>query len=241
MYHAHPTTARMVRSAHAPGRAASLRGSGRRCTGAIIGALAVAAVMAVTPAAAQERSVSDSVRRAEVPIGLGDKVVLRVWREPTWSDAFPVDPSGDVVLPRIGRMRVAGMMPSALEDSVRIRLATYLREPNVDLIVLRRVAVLGSVKKPDVLFVEPVTTLQDVIAQAGGLSEDGDVNRIEILRGGERVPVGRWRDVASRPATDIRSGDQIVVGRKNWLSRNALAAVSSIAVAASVLLSAIAR
>jgi polysaccharide export outer membrane protein len=212
-----------------------------RRSGAITCALVLAAVMSVTSIGAQERPTVGSVRHVEVPIGLGDKVVLRVWREPTWSDAFPVDPSGDVVLPRIGRMRVVGMMPSVLEDSVRVRLATYLREPNVDLIVLRRVAVLGAVMKPDVLFVEPVTSLQDVIAQAGGLHEDGDPNRIEILRGGQRVPVGRWKDVASRPATDLQSGDQVVVGRKNWLSRNALAAVSSVAVAASVLLSALAR
>ena len=65
--------------------------------------------------------------------------------------------------------------------------------------------------------------------------------RIAGVRGGERVAVGKWKDVASRPATDIQSGDQIVVGRKNWFARNALAAVSSIAVAASVLLSALAR
>lgn len=203
-------------------------------------------MICITPASAQDRGTAERARSGqgepvEVPIGLGDKVVLRVWREPTWSDAFPVDPTGDVVLPRIGRMRVAGMMPSALEDSVRVRLAEFLREPNVDLIVLRRVAVLGAVKKPDVLFVEPVTALQDVIAQAGGLTDDGDLNRIEIIRGGQRLPVGRWQDVASRPASDIRSGDQVVVGRKNWFQRNALAAISSVAVAASVLLSALAR
>jgi polysaccharide export outer membrane protein len=204
-----------------------------RRRGAITAALALVAVTCVTPLRAQPR--------ADVPIGLGDKVVLRVWREPTWSDAFPVDPSGDVVLPRIGRMRVVGMSPSALEDTVRTRLAAFLRDPNVDVIVLRRVAVLGAVKKPDVLFVEPVTTLQDVIAQGGGLAEDGDPNRIEILRNGARIPVGPWKDAAGRPASDLQSGDQVVVGRKNWLSRNALAAVSSIAVAASVLLSALAR
>ena len=204
-----------------------------RRRGAITAALALVAVTCVTPLRAQPR--------VDVPIGLGDKVVLRVWREPTWSDAFPVDPSGDVVLPRIGRMRVVGMSPSALEDTVRTRMAAFLRDPNVDVIVLRRVAVLGAVKKPDVLFVEPVTTLRDVIALGGGLAEDGDANRIEILRNGARIPVGPWKDAADRPASDVQSGDQVVVGRKNWLSRNALAAVSSIAVAASVLLSALAR
>jgi polysaccharide export outer membrane protein len=197
----------------------------------------VAAAQATAPAsatAAVARSAS------ELLVGLGDKVVLKVWREPAWSDAFLVDPAGEVVLPRIGRMRVVGMTAAVLEDSVRVRLATYLREPNVDVIVLRRVAVLGAVKKPDVLFVEPVTTLQDVIAQAGGLTEDGDPNRVEIRRGDERITVGRWREVAARPA-QVRSGDQVIVGQRNWWSRNALAALSSVAVAASVLLSVLLR
>lgn len=176
----------------------------------------------------------------ELLVGFGDKVVLKVWREPAWSDAFLVDPTGEVVLPRIGRMRVVGMTSAVLEDSVRARLAAYLREPNVDIIVLRRVAVLGAVRKPDVLFVEPLTTLRDVIAQAGGVSEEGDPNRVEIVRGGERIAVGRWRDAAARPA-QVRSGDQVIVQQRGWWARNALAAVSSLAVAASVLLSVLAR
>lgn len=174
------------------------------------------------------------------PVGAGDKVVLRVWREPTWSDAYPVDATGMATLPRIGPMRVAGLSPAAVRDSVRTRLAVFLREPVVDVIVLRRVAVLGAVRKPDVLFVEPVSTVRDLIAQAGGIDEEGDPDRVEIVRDGARVRLGRWNDIANLVAP-VRSGDQIVVGRKSWIARNALAAVSSAAVAVSVLVSAFRR
>lgn len=193
---------------------------------------------AVAPAAAPVAP--SAAAGTDDPVGAGDKVVLRVWREPTWSDAFPVDATGFATLPRIGPLRVAGLAPAALRDSVRARLAVYLREPVVDVIVLRRVAVLGAVRKPDVLFVEPVSTVRDLIAQAGGIDEEGDPNRIEIVRDGERVRLGRWNDIASTVAP-VRSGDQIVVGRKGWLARNALTALSSIAVAVSVLVSAVRR
>jgi polysaccharide export outer membrane protein len=192
---------------------------------------------AVTTVRAQ---LPDSTTTAgDARIGLGDRIVLKVWREPTWSDAFPVDPAGDVVLPRIGRLHVVGMAAGALKDTVRSRLGVFLREPNVDLIVLRRVAVLGSVRKPDVLYVEPVTTLQGVIAQAGGIDEEGDPNRIEILRDGQRIRLGRWSMVST--SADVRSGDQVVVGKRSWISRNALAAVSSFAVAVSVLVTTLRR
>jgi polysaccharide export outer membrane protein len=181
-----------------------------------------------------------AVAGTDDPVGAGDKVVLRVWREPTWSDAFPVDATGMATLPRIGPMRVAGLAPAALRDSVRTRLAVFLRDPVVDVIVLRRVAVLGAVRKPDVLFVEPVSTVRDLIAQAGGIDEEGDPNRVEIVRDGERVRLGKWNDIANLVAP-VRSGDQIVVGRKGWLARNALTAVSSVAVAVSVLVSAVRR
>jgi protein involved in polysaccharide export with SLBB domain len=194
---------------------------------------AVTSVGAQATDSARVASAATTTVAGTAPVGLGDKVVLRVWREPTWSDAFAVDPTGDVVLPRIGRLHVVGMAPNALKDTVRARMAVFLRDPNVDLIVLRRVAVLGAVRKPDVLFVEPVTTLQDVIAQGGGIDEEGDPNRIEIIRDGQRIRLGRWSSVAT--LSDVRSGDQVVVGRRSWLSRNALAAVSSVAVAVSVL------
>ena len=227
----------------APARTA--RAAGARASRLWLALLALLlALVAPGRAEAQDRSVPAAQSAGEVargaPVGLGDKVVLKVWREPTWSDAFLVDEAGEVVLPRIGRLRVLGMHPEALEDTVRERLAAYLREPNVDVIVLRRVVVLGAVRKPDVLFIEPVTTLADVIAQAGGLTEDGNPDRIEIVRDGARRAVGRWRDVAGL-AAQVRSGDQVVVHQRGWLSRNALAALSSVAVAASVLLSALAR
>ncbi len=195
-----------------------------------------ASLFAIGGAAAQTGAAST----ANEPIGPGDKVALRVWREPKWSDQYPVDAAGVATLPRIGAMRVAGLSPAALKDSVQTRLAVYLRDPVVDVIVLRRVSVGGSVRKPDVFFVEPVTTVRDLIAQAGGIDEEGNPDAIVVVRDGARLPLGRWNEVASL-AAPVRSGDQVVVGKRSWLSRNALAAVSSAAVAISVLVSAFAR
>ena len=174
------------------------------------------------------------------PIGKGDRIVLRVWREPSWSDSTSVDLAGDVTLPRIGTLRAAGVAPDVFRDTVRARFAVYLREPVIDLIVLRRVTVQGAVRKPDVLYVEPVMSLREIIARAGGVDEEGDPNRIEILRDGTRIRLGRWRDVATASQL-VHSGDQVIVGRRGWLARNALTAVSSLAVAVSVLVTALRR
>ncbi len=171
------------------------------------------------------------------PVAAGDRLVLRVWRETTWGGTFSVDAAGDVSLPRIGVLRVAGLAPLVVRDSVVRRLGRFLREPYIDLVVLRRVAVLGAVKKPDVFYVEPVTSVRDLIAQAGGIADDGNPNRVELIRGTQRIALGRW-DGPNGAAETVRSGDRIVVARRGWLARNGVAAASSFAVAVSVLVSA---
>jgi protein involved in polysaccharide export with SLBB domain len=190
--------------------------------------------------AAAHGEVSSAVTaRASVPvIGLGDRVLLRVWEEPTWSDSLLVGPDGGLVLPRIGRLHVAGMDQLALRDTIQRRLAAYLRDPSLDLVVLRRVAVLGAVKKPDVYYVDAVSTLRDVIAHAGGLAEDANPNRVEISHGGERKWLGRLDDVVGT-TMPVQSGDEVQVGRRSWLQRNAVATISSVAVAVSVLITAL--
>ena len=192
------------------------------------------ALPAQTTAASQPRTAAGGEIRA------GDKLMLRVWREPSLSDSLVVDERGDVVLPRVGVYRVAGMTAEALRDTLTTRLAAILRDPAVDVRVLRRVTVTGEVRKPNVYFVDGSTSLRELIAVAGGISEVGDPNRVEIVRGGERTRAGKWHEVSvsDRP---VYSGDEVSVGRRSWLSRNALTAVSSVAVAASVLISALRR
>jgi protein involved in polysaccharide export with SLBB domain len=181
---------------------------------------------------------TDAAARTTATVGPGDKIILRVWREPEWSDSLLVDEGGTVILPRIGRYSVTGITPRALQDSIQQRIAAYLRDPAVDVVVLKRIAVLGAVRKPNVYYVDPVTSLREVLAYAGGLDDTGDPNGIEIVRDGTRAKVGKWNAV-SESAVPIRSGDQVIVSKRAWFTRNAGTVFSSIAVAASVLVTAL--
>jgi len=164
----------------------------------------------------------------------GDRLIVRVWREPGWSDSISVAADGRIVLPRVGPIHVAGLPPTVLSDSIRTLFAAYIRDPVVDVIVLRRIAVLGAVRKPNVYFVDPVASLRDVLAQAGGLEDDGDPNRIAIVRGGASQRLGKWSEISER-TVPVRSGDDIIVGKKAWLTRNPSAAISTLTLTVSVL------
>jgi protein involved in polysaccharide export with SLBB domain len=155
----------------------------------------------------------------------GDRVWFHVWREPRLSDTVMVDERGDVMLPKVGIVNASALTIGAFRDTVRVRIAEFLRDSPIELVVLRRVAVNGEVARPNVYYVDVTTTVRDVIARAGGLNEAGNTNNVVVIRDGQRIPVHDWqRDRSTN--SDLRSGDQVVVGRKSWLSMNMLPALS---------------
>lgn len=167
----------------------------------------------------------------------GDRVVIKVWREPEYSDSVTVDQNGEAVLPSVGSIRLADYTIAVLQDTLRRRFSEYLRNPSIAVRVYRRVGVSGEVRAPGIYFVDVTMTLRELITSAGGITEAGDVNDVAIVREGRRVRVGTWEN--GGVAADLRSGDQVVVGRRSWLARNTLAAVSTVGLTISVLLSAV--
>jgi polysaccharide export outer membrane protein len=149
----------------------------------------------------------------------GDVVRLRIWREPDMSGEFPVNEAGEVVLPRLGPVSVTAMSADSLKRRLVADYTTYLRDPSIEVTVLRRVSVSGAVRTPGVFTVEPTLTVADVLALAGGASPEGQRNRVEVMRAGTTVTrsVSRGTRIGDSP---VRSGDQLVVPEKSWLSRN---------------------
>jgi protein involved in polysaccharide export with SLBB domain len=151
----------------------------------------------------------------------GDRISVAVWGEPEMAGTFLVTEDGNVVLPKLGVVQVTRRSVAQLQDSLRRAYAAFIRSP-VEIEVLRRISVQGEVNKPDLYMVDLTMTLRDVIAKAGGLTGGGDPNKVYILRGDSTIRVGEGGNGIFL-ATELRSGDQIVVGSRSWISRNSLA------------------
>jgi polysaccharide export outer membrane protein len=156
----------------------------------------------------------------------GDQVGVRIVREPELSGVFTVSDRGEVVLPRLGVVHVAGREAGAIRDSLRAGYGRYLRDPAIEVTVLRRVGVHGEVMKPGLYMVDLTVTLRDVIAQAGGITPAGNDSKIEIVRGDtrQRVPADESGEFL---AAELRSGDQVIVGRRSWMALNPNVAVTT--------------
>lgn len=168
----------------------------------------------------------------------GDRIALRIWNEPEMSDTFNISERGEVILPRLGSVPVAGRPIGALQDSLRQAYAVFLRNPSVEVAVLRRIGVQGEVRTPGNYLVDLTMGLPEILTLAGGLTEAANPNNVVVLRGEERIRYGR-KNQNEFLAAELRSGDQVLVRPRSVWARNPLAMiggiVSIIAVAAPVI------
>ena len=185
--------------------------------------LSLALALALASASpAYGRSAADSAAAATDSSSVlrpGDVVRLRIWREPDLSGDFPVDENGVAVFPKIGPLPVTHEAPESLKSKLVTAYQTYLRNPSVDVTMLRRVNILGEVRNPGLYPVDPTMTLADVIALAGGVSPTGSANKVEVRRDGEKLSakLSSHTRIADSP---VQSGDQIFVRERSWVSRN---------------------
>jgi polysaccharide export outer membrane protein len=203
---------------------------------AVFGIAAVTAITGGRSARAQAAPGNDAVSRASAERPRpGDRVYLHVWREPKLSDTVSVDERGDVLFPKIGAVNAASMTILALRDTVRHRFGEFFVDSPIEIVVLRRISVNGAVGKPNVYYVDVATSLRDVIARAGGISADGDDHKVRVVRNGQSTLVRDWQ-LDNSLNSDLRSGDQVIVGRKSWLQQNLFAAISTATVVLSLVL-----
>ena len=181
-----------------------------------------------TPGTRTSADESDRVRP-------GDSIELVVWREEDLSGEFLVDRNGSVVLPLVGEYNVLDETPESLEMKVVTAFRRSIVNPSIDVIVRRRVRVMGAVTAPGLYSVDPTMTVADALALAGGRTPLGQKDRVVLFRNGE--PIASYVDV-NTPLYEspIRSGDELLVPERSWLSRNAGGAIAGVSTMAAVLI-----
>jgi polysaccharide export outer membrane protein len=179
---------------------------------------------------------------AEPDLGLrpGDAVRVQVWREGDLSGTFTIDDRGIVTLPLLGEHEVVGLQPSELRDSLLTDYREYLQNPSIQVTVLRRINILGAVTEPGLYPVDATISLSEALGLAGGITPSGNEDDIRVIREG-RVIHRALNQASLVGAVDIRSGDQVMVGEKNWFERNPGALLGSLLGASAVIVTALIR
>jgi polysaccharide export outer membrane protein len=152
-----------------------------------VGLLAVVAFLVLTAAVAEASSASGpGACSTEYIIGPEDVLDVAVWNNAEITRTVPVRPDGKISLPLLNDVQASGFTPMQLRDALVTALTGYIATPNVSVIVREihsfKVTVIGEVKTPGRFELKGRSTVLDVLAMAGGLTEYAAHSRIAVLR-----------------------------------------------------------
>src|SRR5882762_4389117 len=119
-------------------------------------------------------------------IGPGDEILIRAWGQIDLDGKLIVDREGEVFLPRVGTLSVAGLKYQQLPEYFRSAIGRVFR--NFDLTVslgrLRsiQVFVVGQARRPGSYTVSSLSTLVNTLFASGGPAGSGSMRRIQLKR-----------------------------------------------------------
>lgn len=124
-------------------------------------------------------------------LGPGDEVYVRLWGSIEQDIALVIDRSGQIVIPRVGPLKLAGVRYSEAANLLRSHVRKLFTDFNasVSLGQLRgiRVFITGYAERPGSYTVSNLSSLASVVMSAGGPSQAGSYRQIELRRGGKVV------------------------------------------------------
>ncbi len=133
-----------------------------------------------------------------------------------------VRPDGMISLPILSDVQAAGLTPEQLRDKVTASAKRFIEDPAVTIIVKqinsRRVFITGQVARPGPYALTSPTTVMQLIAMAGGLTDFADEKGISVMRMESGKPVSypfNYKDVAKRKNLkqniELKPGDTVIV------------------------------
>lgn len=184
-----------------------------------------------------EKNVSD--RSIEYRILPQDRLEIALYKDPAGSaesgvntqlgqsmnqKGILVNAAGNISLPLIGKVKVAGLTQTEAADRITEQYKQYLNTPSVYLEVLnKRLFVLGEVKKPGIVEIDKEKmTLFEALAFAGDLTDDAVRNEIIILSNSNtkgmqmrKVDLTNF-DTMRYASLMLRPNDIVYVQPDNW-------------------------
>jgi polysaccharide export outer membrane protein len=157
--------------------------------------------------------------RPEARLVPGDVIRLNIWREPDLTGQFLVQEDGTAVLPKIGPVHVTEYTPSNLKDRLVEEYSRTLRNPSIEVVVLRRILISGAVGAEGVYPVDPTMSLVEALALAGGPSADAKKDRVILIRDDREIEIDLDDPLEVRNVA-LQSGDQLLVPGASTLIRN---------------------
>jgi len=162
------------------------------------------------------------VALADASLRPGDSIELKIGGVPSTevtavSGLYTLDGEGNVNLPYVGRIKIAGAAPGTAQSTIEsvYKSRGIYTNPNIVITMQalsRFVNVGGQVKTPQRVPFTPDLTVLAAINGAGGFSPYADERKVRLLRGNGAVVID-VKKIRENPSLDVQMqpGDQIEV------------------------------
>lgn len=124
-------------------------------------------------------------------IGPDDQLRIRIWGQISYTGNLRVDRSGNIFLPQVGQVHVAGLKFANLDQTLRQAVGRIFRnfDLNVEVGQIRamQIYIAGQARRPGAYTVSSLSTLVDALFECGGPSSQGSLRHIFVKRQGETV------------------------------------------------------
>jgi polysaccharide export outer membrane protein len=155
-------------------------------------------------------------------IGAGDVLGVKFWQQPELSGDVVVRPDGKISVPLLNDVPAAGQTPQQLGENIKTIAKRWVQDPNVTVIIRqinsRAVFITGRVAHAGRYPLNGTTSVLQLIAMAGGLSEWADAENVTVMRADQSGFVTKrfnYKDVIARKNLDqnieLQPGDTVIV------------------------------
>ncbi|AWF80097.1 polysialic acid transporter [Microbulbifer sp. A4B17] len=157
-------------------------------------------------------------------ISVGDQVNLQLWGAYSFSATLPVDPKGNIFVPEVGPVHVAGVKNGVLNDFVLRHVKRVFKNnvqayANLEASQPVKVFVTGYVSSPGLYNGFSSDSILYYLDSAGGIDElSGSFVDIKVMRQGaeiQKINLYSFLVDGIMPALQLRNGDVVVVGARN--------------------------
>ncbi len=174
----------------------------------------------------------------------GDTVRIKIWRGGDLGGDFTIDEDGKLSLPLLGIIEIERISTDSLKILLVDGYSRYLKDPYITVVPLFRINVMGEVRNPGLYPVDATLSLSDILALAGGVTEKGDINEIKVVQGGQIATKNLNKELEKNSPIEqfgIKSGDQIIIGKKGGLSVTEWTIIASMLSATAIVVDVIRR
>ena len=166
---------------------------------------------------------SQTISQAGPDYRMGPEDVLRVsvWENKELTLDLVVRPDGKISMPLIQDVVAEGQTAMELSSTIHERLLTFIKEPQVSVIVLQinapKYFVIGNVAKPGTFSLRGETSILQALALAGGFTQFASPRSIKLIRntaGKQEVRKVNYNKIIDDDGEGnylLKSGDTVVV------------------------------